>query len=62
MCDTKLTLFSVYVRSLCVDALIELSDENANWKLSLTEFINCLTPSYHPYERSNVTHTHTFKC
>ncbi|KAA8583488.1 hypothetical protein FQN60_014696, partial [Etheostoma spectabile] len=37
--------------SLCVDALIELSDENADWKLSLTEFINCLTPTYHPYER-----------
>ncbi|XP_010769690.1 follistatin-related protein 1-like [Notothenia coriiceps] len=41
----------VSLRSLCVDALIELSDENADWKLSLTEFINCLTPSYHPYER-----------
>ncbi|XP_040034380.2 follistatin-related protein 1 [Gasterosteus aculeatus] len=39
------------LRSLCVDALIELSDENADWKLSLTEFINCLTPTYHPYER-----------
>ncbi|XP_041865482.1 follistatin-related protein 1-like [Melanotaenia boesemani] len=39
------------LRSLCVDALIELSDENADWKLSLTEFINCLTPTYHPPER-----------
>lgn len=39
------------LRSLCVDALIELSDENADWKLSLNEFVNCLTPTYHPYER-----------
>ncbi|CAL8298427.1 unnamed protein product [Merluccius merluccius] len=39
------------LRSLCVDALIELSDENADWKLSLTEFKNCLTPSYQPLER-----------
>ncbi|XP_069000120.1 follistatin-related protein 1-like [Embiotoca jacksoni] len=44
--DTNLLL-----RSLCVDALIELSDENADWKLSLTEFINCLTLTYHPPER-----------
>ncbi|KAK5854404.1 hypothetical protein PBY51_015475 [Eleginops maclovinus] len=42
---------NMLLRSLCVDALIELSDENADWKLSLTEFINCLTPSYHSYER-----------
>ncbi|XP_061767377.1 follistatin-related protein 1-like isoform X1 [Nerophis ophidion] len=40
------------LRSLCVDALIELSDENADWKLSPTEFINCLTPTYHPPERN----------
>ncbi|KAM9345116.1 follistatin-related protein 1-like [Symphorus nematophorus] len=42
---------NMLLRSLCVDALIELSDENADWKLSLNEFINCLTPTYHPYER-----------
>lgn len=54
---------SLSLRSLCVDALIELSDENADWKLSLTEFVNCLTPTYHPYERSNDTNTHTLlKC
>lgn len=47
------------LRSLCVDALIELSDENADWKLSLTEFTNCLTPTYHPYERSKNTQTFT---
>uniref|UniRef100_A0A8C2WZR8 Kazal-like domain-containing protein n=1 Tax=Cyclopterus lumpus TaxID=8103 RepID=A0A8C2WZR8_CYCLU len=39
------------LRSLCVDALIELSDENADWKLSLTEFINCLTAAYRPQQR-----------
>ncbi|XP_056147406.1 follistatin-related protein 1-like [Lampris incognitus] len=39
------------LRSLCVDALIELSDENADWKLSFAEFINCLTPTYQPPER-----------
>ncbi|KAM9726730.1 follistatin-related protein 1-like [Menidia menidia] len=39
------------LRSLCVDALIELSDENADWKLSFPEFTNCLTPSYQPPER-----------
>lgn len=44
--------FLLSLRSLCVDALIELSDENADWKLSLNEFVNCLTPTYHPYERS----------
>ncbi|XP_008298444.1 follistatin-related protein 1-like, partial [Stegastes partitus] len=42
---------NLLLRSLCVDALIELSDENADWKLSLSEFINCLTPSFHPPER-----------
>ncbi|KAM4592241.1 follistatin-related protein 1-like [Odontesthes bonariensis] len=42
---------NLLLRSLCVDALIELSDENADWKLSLPEFINCLTPTYHPPER-----------
>ncbi|XP_071782268.2 follistatin-related protein 1-like [Centroberyx gerrardi] len=42
---------NLLLRSLCVDALIELSDENADWKLSLTEFINCLTATYQPPER-----------
>uniref|UniRef100_A0A669EYQ7 Follistatin-related protein 1 n=1 Tax=Oreochromis niloticus TaxID=8128 RepID=A0A669EYQ7_ORENI len=48
---------NLLLRSLCVDALIELSDENADWKLSLTEFINCLTPTYHPPERSKHAYT-----
>ncbi|XP_061602142.1 follistatin-related protein 1-like isoform X2 [Cololabis saira] len=42
---------NLLLSSLCADALMELSDENADWKLNLTEFINCLTPSYHPPER-----------
>lgn len=39
-------------RSLCVDALIELSDENADWKLSFNEFLNCLRPDFNPPEKS----------
>ncbi|XP_054606390.2 follistatin-related protein 1 isoform X2 [Nothobranchius furzeri] len=42
---------NLLLRSLCADALIELSDENADWKLSFNEFTNCLTPTYHPPER-----------
>lgn len=41
-----------YLRSLCVDALIELSDENADWKLSFDEFLNCLKPGFNPPEKS----------
>ena len=44
--------FSRLSRSLCVDALIELSDENADWKLSFDEFLNCLKPGFNPPERS----------
>lgn len=43
---------SVLPRSLCVDALIELSDENADWKLSFDEFLNCLKPGFNPPEKS----------
>ncbi|TWW80957.1 Follistatin-related protein 1 [Takifugu flavidus] len=39
------------LRSLCVDALIELSDENADWKLSFDEFLNCLKPGFNPPEK-----------
>ncbi|MGH0122178.1 UNVERIFIED_CONTAM: hypothetical protein FKN15_015482 [Acipenser sinensis] len=39
------------LRSLCVDALIELSDENADWKLSFNEFLNCLKPGFNPTEK-----------
>ena len=41
-------------RSLCVDALIELSDENADWKLSFDEFLNCLKPGFNPPEKSEL--------
>uniref|UniRef100_A0A672U704 Follistatin like 1 n=1 Tax=Strigops habroptila TaxID=2489341 RepID=A0A672U704_STRHB len=39
------------LRGLCVDALIELSDENADWKLSFNEFLKCLSPSFNPPEK-----------
>lgn len=42
---------NLLLRSLCVDALIELSDENADWKLSFDEFLNCLSPDFNPPER-----------
>lgn len=35
-----------------MDALIELSDENADWKLSFKEFLKCLDPSFNPPEKS----------
>lgn len=44
----------VFLRSLCVDALIELSDENADWKLSFDEFLNCLKPGFNPPEKSEL--------
>lgn len=39
------------LRGLCVDALIELSDSDADWKLSFTEFLNCLNPAFNPPEK-----------
>lgn len=47
----------VLIRSLCVDALIELSDENADWKLSFDEFLNCLKPGFNPPEKSKLSTT-----
>lgn len=59
----------VLPRSLCVDALIELSDENADWKLSFDEFLNCLKPGFNPPEKSELKvtvcvlwHTVTSSC
>lgn len=37
-----------------MDALIELSDENADWKLSFDEFLNCLKPGFNPPEKSTL--------
>lgn len=47
-------------RSLCVDALIELSDENADWKLSFDEFLTCLKPGFNPPEKSELKVTFLF--
>lgn len=52
----------VSCRSLCVDALIELSDENADWKLSFDEFLNCLRPGFNPPERSTIFPFLAFCC
>lgn len=35
-----------------MDALIELSDEDADWKLNFQEFLKCLNPSFNPPEKS----------
>ncbi len=43
-----------------MDALIELSDENADWKLSFDEFLNCLRPGFNPPERSKI-HNHSLQ-
>ncbi|XP_078089102.1 follistatin-related protein 1b [Mustelus asterias] len=52
--DTKL------LRGLCVDALIELSDENADWKLSFNEFLNCLNPGFVPPEKKCALEDETY--
>lgn len=48
------------LRSLCVDALIELSDENADWKLSFQEFLKCLNPSFNPPEKKCALEDETY--
>uniref|UniRef100_A0A673II31 Follistatin-related protein 1 n=1 Tax=Sinocyclocheilus rhinocerous TaxID=307959 RepID=A0A673II31_9TELE len=49
------------LRSLCVDALIELSDENADWKLSFDEFLNCLRPGFNPPEKKCALEDETYE-
>ncbi|CAG5865691.1 unnamed protein product [Menidia menidia] len=49
------------LRSLCVDALIELSDENADWKLSFDEFLNCLKPGFNPPEKKCALEDETYE-
>ena len=56
-CSSSCSLFACvcfFFRSLCVDALIELSDENTDWKLSFDEFLNCLKPGFSPPEKSEL--------
>uniref|UniRef100_A0AAY4BNM9 Follistatin-related protein 1 n=1 Tax=Denticeps clupeoides TaxID=299321 RepID=A0AAY4BNM9_9TELE len=47
--------------SLCVDALIELSDENADWRLSFDEFLNCLKPGFNPPEKKCALEDETYE-
>nr|XP_046180063.1 follistatin-related protein 1-like isoform X2 [Oncorhynchus gorbuscha] len=49
------------LRSLCVDALIELSDENTDWKLSFDEFLNCFKPGFNPPERKCALEDETYE-
>ncbi|XP_076839081.1 follistatin-related protein 1a [Brachyhypopomus gauderio] len=49
------------LRSLCVDALIELSDENADWKLSFDEFLSCLRPGFSPPEKKCALEDETYE-
>ncbi|XP_029567801.1 follistatin-related protein 1 isoform X2 [Salmo trutta] len=49
------------LRSLCVDALIEMSDENTDWKLSFDEFLNCLKPGFNPPEKKCALEDETYK-
>lgn len=44
-----------------MDALIELSDENADWKLSFDEFLNCLKPGFNPPEKKCALEDETFE-
>ncbi|CDQ93351.1 unnamed protein product [Oncorhynchus mykiss] len=46
---------------LCVDALIEMSDENTDWKLSFDEFLNCLKPGFNPPEKKCALEDETYK-
>ncbi|KAM8977764.1 follistatin-related protein 1 [Pelodytes ibericus] len=49
------------LKGLCVEALIELSDENADWKLSFNEFLKCLNPSFNPPEKKCALEDETYE-
>ncbi|XP_075704810.1 follistatin-related protein 1-like, partial [Rhinoderma darwinii] len=49
------------LKGLCVEALIELSDENADWKLSFNEFLKCLNPTYNPPEKKCALEDETYE-
>ncbi|KAH0628685.1 hypothetical protein JD844_010107 [Phrynosoma platyrhinos] len=53
--------FLFFSRGLCVDALIELSDENADWKLSFNEFLKCLNPAFNPPEKKCALEDETYE-
>lgn len=49
------------LKGLCVEALIELSDENADWKLSFNEFLKCLNPTFNPPEKKCALEDETYE-
>ncbi|KAG9472215.1 hypothetical protein GDO78_020736, partial [Eleutherodactylus coqui] len=49
------------LKGLCVEALIELSDENADWKLSFNEFLRCLNPTFNPPEKKCALEDETYE-
>ncbi|OCT93559.1 hypothetical protein XELAEV_18011237mg [Xenopus laevis] len=49
------------LKSLCVEALIELSDENADWKLNKNEFLTCLNPDFQPPEKKCALEDETYE-
>nr|CAB42968.1 Flik protein [Gallus gallus] len=49
------------LRGLCVVALIELSVQNADWKLSFNEFLKCLSPSFNPPEKKCALEDETYE-
>ncbi|XP_077149743.1 follistatin-related protein 1 isoform X1 [Ranitomeya variabilis] len=49
------------LKGLCVEALIELSDENADWKLSFNEFLKCLNPTFSPPDKKCALEDETYE-
>ncbi|XP_019624763.1 PREDICTED: follistatin-related protein 1-like isoform X1 [Branchiostoma belcheri] len=41
----------VLLRGLCVDALIDISDDDSDWELNLKEFRHCLEPGFLPPQK-----------
>ncbi|XP_072360018.1 uncharacterized protein [Scyliorhinus torazame] len=59
--NNSIIIAQLFTRGLCVDALIELSDENADWKLSFNEFLNCLNPGFVPPEKKCALEDETYE-
>ncbi len=49
----ELTQKMFLFRGLCVDALIVMSDGDADWELDLEEFRRCLDPEFEPPPKRN---------